>query len=136
MLATQDTISRRQAPIESRERSMEMTGSEVVRIAKAISTGMTEALRREMQNEIDAMVRNFGALQHAMLEMNRGTIDTMIASGVSPEDAATGVRNVIRRLRLHAEGFQDNSGPSPDILRATADSLETDVKDILKQGRG
>lgn len=136
MLATQDTISRRQAPIEPRGRSMEMTGEDIVRIAKAISKGMTEALRSEMEQQNQELVRAVGALHHAMLEMNRSAIDTMIASGLDPQDAAAGMQNVIRRLRLHADGFDGKDAPSPGTLRAIANSLEGDVREILRQGRG
>lgn len=91
----------------------------------------------DMEGKITELVETFGALQLVILELNRGILNALIANGMAPEEAAANLRNVIRRLQNQADGFETNgSGPSPEVLRETAKSLEWDVSEILKQGRG
>lgn len=137
MLTTHDTITGRQARIRSKGRSMGLKRDEVAPGATVAAEGASRRAMEEMEGKITELVETFGALQLVILELNRGFLNAMIASGMPPEEAAANLSNVIRRLRNQADGFEaDGSGPSPDVLRETAKSLEWDVADILKQGRG
>lgn len=137
MLTTHDTITGRQARIRSKGRSMGLKREEVAPGVTVAAEGASRRAMEEMEGKITELVETFGALQLVILELNRGFLNAMIASGMPPEEAAANLSNVIRRLRNQADSFEtDGSGPSPDVLRETAKSLEWDVADILKQGRG
>jgi hypothetical protein len=86
----------------------------------------------QVQEEIDEMVNVMGAQQHVFLMWQESMLHMLIREkAVEKEKVGLATMELIAQLRSHADQFEAAGGPSPQVIRHAAKSLEADAQRYL-----